>query len=105
MSLPPNPFPGPVPLRETDQLFSRKRETAELIGRIVDDRLGAALLALGRRKSSLLNAGVLRAMRKRGLRTHDVSFPLDMPHMRAEVCRLANGKPEECARLLGAASK
>jgi hypothetical protein len=71
MSLPPNPFPGPVPLRETDQLFSRKRETAVLIGRIVADRLVPLYSPSGAGKSSLLNAGVLPAMRNRGFRTHD----------------------------------
>jgi len=58
MSLPPNPFPGPVPLRETDQLFS-KRETAEVIGRLVADRLVLLYSPSGAGKGSLRNAGVM----------------------------------------------
>jgi len=70
MSLPPNPFPGPVPLTEKDQIFGREREKKELIDRLIADRLVLLYSPSGAGKSSLLNAGVLQKMRERKYRTH-----------------------------------
>src|SRR5262249_28734788 len=78
-----NPFRGPEPFREGDPIFGRKRETAELISRLIADRLVLLYSPSGAGKSSLINAGVLRTMQKRGFRTH--------PTIRVGVERVCEG--------------
>jgi WD40 repeat protein len=65
MSLPANPFPGPVPFRDGEPIFGRDREIAELVDRLVADRLVLLYSPSGAGKSSMLNAGVLPKMRER----------------------------------------
>jgi WD40 repeat protein len=70
--LPSNPFPGPVPFRDTDPIFGRDREIGELIDRLIADRLVLLYSPSGAGKSSMLSAhgGVLPQMAERAFRTH-----------------------------------
>lgn len=79
MISPKSPFPGPVPLTEEDGLFAAERlsSTAELIDRLDADRIVLLYSPSGAGKSSLLNAGLIPAMKHRGIavRTIRVSTP------------------------------
>ena len=83
-------YPGLRPFEDTDLdrslFFGRDREKEELLHLILAEKLTVVFAKSGTGKSSLLNAGILQALRERDflpikIRFNDSRFtPLDMVH-------------------------
>ena len=68
MKSPANPYIGPRAFLEGDHLYGRDRELADLIDLLIADRIVLLYSPSGAGKSSLLQAGLIPAMKARGFK-------------------------------------
>ena len=66
MTHPPNPYVGPSPLTSKNKLYGRDRELADLIDLLISERIVLLYSPSGAGKTSLLQAGLVPAIKERG---------------------------------------
>ena len=79
MKSPANPYIGPRAFLENERLYGRDRELADLLDLLIAERIVLLYSASGAGKSSLLQAGLIPAMKKRGYAVRNVIRVNGMP--------------------------
>jgi len=67
MRAPTNPYVGPSPLTNRERIYGRDREIADLMNLLISERIVLLYSPSGAGKTSLLQAGLMRAMTDRGV--------------------------------------
>src|ERR1700731_362498 len=104
MKSPANPYVGPRPLTDREKLYGRDRELADLMDLLIAERIVLLYSPSGAGKSSLLQAGLMPAMKQRGFTVRNVirlntEPPPGLEENRYRVSMMASlkleGKPEK----------
>ena len=75
----PNPYPGPRPFKRGETLYGRERETAELLGLLIAERIVLLSSPSGAGKTSLVQAALVPELEREGFRVLPVMRPGLLP--------------------------
>ncbi|HLJ49015.1 MAG TPA: AAA family ATPase [Bryobacteraceae bacterium] len=79
MKTPANPYVGPVSFTKEQALYGRDRELSDLMDLLIAERIVLLYSPTGAGKSSLLQAGLIPAMQRRGYKVHDKPVRVSTP--------------------------
>jgi hypothetical protein len=83
-----NPYPGPRPYQRGETLYGRERETTELLGLLIAERIVLLSSPSGAGKTSLVQAALVPELEREGFRVLPVMRPGLLPEDATQLARL-----------------